>query len=120
MKKLVTKKFEIPAKRFYIPIKIDKMKTDKEILILLKNNLEYEGMCLSLNMLAYNGLITNREFHKGSDYLDNNIPLWCEFRWMFWWLDDTYYWWKKDNREKRIKWLSNEIEKLNMHEEYER
>lgn len=85
------------------------MRTEKELLILLRNELpgriiEAGGMCIAISFLRIDGLISFDEGLLLESYLNKNDP---DIRYF-----TSGYWWEDGELEPRINWLNEQIEKL--------
>jgi hypothetical protein len=86
------------------------MRTTKELLevIITKSDLlNVVGVCKLSKILQESGYMTRKELEKISDFLDENLP---PYRY------DVVYCWPVGEKEPRIKWIKEQIEKLTKHE----
>ena len=103
-------------------------RTTKELLIILRDNLEeyfdlyYEngGMCLVITDLYGYGIITDDEETILFEYLENNKPRNANIRYKkykdgggdFALFSNRLHWWKPRAVKPRLKWLNQQINKL--------
>jgi hypothetical protein len=82
------------------------MKTNKELLIIAKNNkfLFYKGLCSLFCDLYLTDIITSKERNKIDRYLRKNAP---DSRYKYY----PYYWEPRDWTI-RLKWINQQIKKL--------
>lgn len=88
----------------------EKTKTIKELLILLRKEVEecrghvFTGMCGRITALNDKNQITQKEYWMLYDYLDDNTPDGCE--------NTNEYWWAKGLKTFRLDWLDEYINDL--------
>jgi hypothetical protein len=99
------------------------MRTIKELLIIVRDNMETEnfvyGMCALIYRLLGYKTIDADEFLLLNKYFDNNVPITfntvhnriinCNFSRSF---IPMTFWWGKSDKKPRIKWLNRQINKL--------
>ena len=83
-----------------------KTRSDKQLLILLRDNIDKlnTGLCFLITQLHYEGIITEEERDNLQFYLSTHRPI--APKW------EHYYFWQPRNKEVRIKWLNEQIDKL--------
>jgi hypothetical protein len=81
-------------------------RSDKELLIILRDNIDKlnTGLCFLITELHSEGLITEKEREKLRFYVSMHRPI--APKW------EHYYFWQPRNKESRIKWLNEQINKL--------
>jgi hypothetical protein len=82
-----------------------KTRSDKQLLILLRDNIDRlkTGLCFLIRELWYNDTITEKERDKLQYYISMHRPI--APKW------EHYYFWQPRNKEVRIKWLNEQINK---------
>lgn len=85
------------------------MKTTKELLIILKNNIELltTGLCYLSTTLENTNLITGEERFYIRDYIYNNRP--SNKSKLYGGPDNGLLYWPKGDKEPRLRWLNYHI-----------
>ena len=92
-----------------------KTRTTKELLIILRDNLEdylkegVPGLCLVIDELFYDGIISGQENEILDNYFESNKPAYALFREK---QHKDDFWWKPGKIKHRRRWLNQHIDKL--------
>ena len=83
------------------------MRTTRELLIILKKNIQLlqTGLCMLASQLEYYDTITDEECEYLREYIYDNIPKDRN-------LDIGLYYWPKGDLKSRLKYLNSHIRKL--------
>ena len=99
------------------------MKTIKELLIIVRDNIQQDilftdGICLETYRLHAENIIDYDEYYLLVEFLNNNTPLTKNviidriLELNFTKPLDATYWWKYGDKKPRIKWLNKHIKRL--------
>ena len=87
------------------------MRTIKELLIIMKDNIELlqTGLCYLTTMLSDRNIITSDERERIVDYIYDNRP--SEKSKLYGGPDHGLYYWEQGDLENRLRWLNYHIKK---------